>query len=729
MIRRNHHYKINIAGALTYGQETFEKALTAPATNNVWVAVDSWVNEITEGDYSLKVDRTSVVLPDSEAGKILTLTYHISTTGTSPITEADKASVKWEEGNNVAANSFQNDFVVAGDGRSGMGTITVQLLEMTAEDIQRGTLIVKHGRLQRTIEIYMIKTQKFTPSWVGTQIYGERTGEYVTMKFTIPESCPDVLFPFPVLVSVNSLDVRSSAGIDLPVLREDEEGYFGIDNGMGYKYVYMVEQAGVQRIYLHNILTQEEGVEDTITIEAAYFETMTKTFTFVDHQNVIGANNMQTYQLNADPDEESIYYYLIPKKINAPFDLEMVLTDKATNRAINATALDEFILYCKTLDATNGADCTFITVPDGYEHNTNGRTLPFVLNNPTSPSTAGTYTLNLKSNRAISDDIVRLSSNSLGHSSIRAENSGAEYTGQTYRSFIFELATYRPFGFAAQIAINGGAPQGTWGDGTGHYAVDETGSFVEPIDQIELTYEPSQQVDIYLDITSFAGSNNLSADPFGTAFEIYIDAEMLEIDKARLAECNLNETKLKADPTTPGRYIYTVDADRETERNYGIDKALSIDATGSAQTGERKRLPFRTRTVTTSGEIRISSNKEQVVFYDKVFKLANQVMEGSIQYFDGTNNIDIPKDAFVAFFVQLNGVRIGSITIPTDGHFTLNLRKEYEFDWYEDAIEMDYIVNSQGVSKVYDAAFESLADLYRKLENRETILLTEATGD
>ena len=36
LIRRNCHYRLNIAGTLSYGQPDFASALEAPATNNVW---------------------------------------------------------------------------------------------------------------------------------------------------------------------------------------------------------------------------------------------------------------------------------------------------------------------------------------------------------------------------------------------------------------------------------------------------------------------------------------------------------------------------------------------------------------------------------------------------------------------------------------------------------------------------------------------------------------------
>lgn len=68
----------------------------------------------------------------------------------------------------------------------------------------------------------------------------------------------------------------------------------------------------------------------------------------------------------------------------------------------------------------------------------------------------------------------------------------------------------------------------------------------EVVTPLVWTYQPEQEVDIAIDVTSFCGSDGNSVDPFGNEFEIYIDAPMLKIDENRLAANKLNGTKLKA---------------------------------------------------------------------------------------------------------------------------------------------------------------------------------------
>lgn len=723
MIRRNHHYKLNIAGKLTYGSRTFEDALTAPATNNIWVAVDDWVNEVSYQGVSLAVDQTSVVLGEDKAGQSLELGYTI--TGSSPLSAADIAEVSWIEGNHVAAHNFNHTFTP--NGNEGRGTITIQLLEMGDEAMLEGTLIVKKGRLQRTINVVLIKTQKFTPVWAATQIYGGEIGELATFKFNVPEDFP--FFPFNVYVSVNSLDVRTeTTGRVLPVVRKGDEGWYGADNELGYKYVYTVTEPGTQRLYMHSILTYEEGGKDNIMLEAEFFETVTKEFQYASHQNAISVKDLETYSVSGVSDEV-IYYRLVPRKINAPVRIDVLLNDVsgATPQPINAGQNDEFFIYTCTLDSLyNQADrdmfglpdnwewdCRFYTVDDSYwQQSTNGRMLMF---KPTkfdkSGSDVGIYSIFLKTNSSRSDDMIRIASNQPESYSALPGKEDQHYTGNTYRSFIYELSTYRPFRFAAQVAIGGGTPVGTWGNATE----------ADPVDHLEWSYLPNQQVDINLEITSFQGTDGRSADPFGTEFEIYIDAPMLKLDESRMTP--EMAAKLKPHATIPGRFVYTVDASREGERATGNGQSVLIaDPTAASQAGERKTLPFVTTGVTTAGEIVLSSQTEVCEFFEKRFKITNTLIEGDIKYEVAGVAQSVTANEFVSFAVERTGVRIGSMNITSDGKFALNLRAEYSFTWDEDAVVLNYIKGG----KVYEAKYSSLKALYDDVvTNGNAIVLRE----
>jgi hypothetical protein len=259
---------------------------------------------------------------------------------------------------------------------------------------------------------------------------------------------------------------------------------------------------------------------------------------------------------------------------------------------------------------------------------------------------------------------------------------------------IFELATYRPFRFAARV------------NGLGKDAVEQN---EEEVSDITLTYAPNQNVDISFDVTSFMGSDGASVDPFGEEFEIYIDAPMLRIDESRLAEFKLNGAKLFEHPTIPGRFVYMVAASRDDERAFGSDGVILEDGTGADQRGERKTLPFKTRIITSAGNITLSSNTDKVVYYEKSFRITNETINGTMQYNDGGVLKNVPRDAFVAFARTKDGVRIGSIKVAADGKYSLNLRSEYEFSWNTEEVEFGF-EDANGV--VYDLRLPSIAALF-----------------
>lgn len=706
LIRRNFHYKLNIQGPLSYGQKTFEEATKAAATNNVWISISDDVKSVEDNNYILTVEETSYILSSLNSDKTYTLNYTLKRKNGTQLTEADKPEVTWLDGNNVAIPTLTNTFITS----RGEGSIRITLNPLNNNEKLEGTLLIKKGKLQRKIKVITIKKQVFTPAWVGTQVYGSVNGSdkdsraHVTVMFTIPETCPEELFPLRVLVSTNELDVRSAAGVALPVINDGDEGY-GEPNDIGYKYVYIADAPGVQRIYFENVLNHTGTEKGTVKIEAEHFETITKTFTYSENQRSITVDGLNAYDAQNPseenfPDDEVIYYRLVPQKRYANVQFDMLMKDLANDSPINAGSNDEFLLYSQHLDyyedgdegqaGVTEFDCTFHEV-DASKWGNVGRMLVFKPRTPNKPTpNTGKYSIYMKTNRAVSAEVVRISSNQQNSPSAWPGNSGT-YAGNSYRSVTFELANYNPFRFAARVNDTG---------------EDTSGAEEEKITPLAWTYAPEQKVDIALDVTSFKGSDNKSADPFGEEFEIYIDAPMLEIDQARLTECKLNSDKLKADPNVKGRFIYMVDANRNAERAFGTGKAVKTDNTsGVDQTGERKTLPFKTSSIVSAGDIIISSNKEKVVFFDKTFKVSNTPISGTLKY--GTN--DVPRSAFVSFERTRNNSRIGSVTVTADGQYELRLRKEYTFNWYTDEVEFQYEASD---GKTYRKTYQSLANLF-----------------
>ena len=793
MIRRNHHYNIKITGMLTYGQDSFEKALTSPASNNAWISIDEWVNEISDGVETLWVEQTSYVLSsDIYAGTDWSFPYKYTKNG---VGHSEAPTVTWID-NNVAYSNITNNY----NKSNGEGSVTLRLYPMyEGNEQQIGTLLIKHGKLQRKVTIYIIRTQKFTPSWISAQVFGV-AHEHVTLMFTIPDTCPDALFPFTVLISVNHLDVRSESGQQLPVYIKGEEGYFGADwEGINYKYAYTVTEPGKHRLHMRSMLKHADGDTEPVHIEADFFETITKTVIFsgyeVAHRRVF-VDGLHNYGSNYAKDEE-LYYMLVPQKKAAPVVFTLMLQErqsdgsyKAYNHAADqkSSSQDEFLIYTKFLSFY---DDYFQDNPGQYEEirdlawegevihfnesqwTTSGRMMAFrpynynnrVTTDPYGLQTDGSYNIYMLTNSSQNKDVVRVGSNtSMNSHAFTKDRNGVpydhtQYDGNEYRSVIFDVAHYRPYRFAAQIKISdgeGGTVKTIPADNE-LLSNERNGSQEESVDDVLFSYKPGQEVDILIDVTSFKGSDGRSVHPFGehfgTEFDIYIDAPMLEIDYERmnanwLASHNpeLSVDKLRKHPTIPGRFIYTVERKREDERQYGNYVAFNKDEATSGydeyghliqnintnQAGERKSLPFKKTAITIGGDIKISSDTEKVVFWEKRFSVDTKHIAGNIYYEKSGESqaVPVPKDAFVAFVRLRTGARIGVVAITENGKFELNLRDEYQFAWEDDSIDFYYtdddsVVYSfnyteNGVAKEVD-----LSTLYNLIERGESIVLTE----
>mgnify|MGYP003290810545 CR=1 FL=1 len=635
MIRRNHHYNITITGMLTFGQDTFEKALTAAASNNAWISIDEWVNEISDGVETLWVEQTSYVLGSDEyAGTNWTLPYKYTKNGKG---DSVAPTVTWID-NNVAYNNITNNYNTS----TGEGTVTLRLYPMyEGNEQQVGSLLIKHGKLQRKITIYIIRTQHFTPSWISSQVYGV-ADEHVTLMFTIPETCPDALFPFTVLVSANHLDVRSDSGQQLPVYIKGEEGYFGADwEDINYKYAYTVTEPGKHRLHMRSILKHTDGDMESVHLEANFFETITKNAIFSGYEHAhrrIFVDNLQSYG-NAYAEDEELYYMLVPQKRAHPLVFTIMLqerqadgTYKALNHAANPgsdqwhkNGRDEFLIYSKTFSDYrtyyNHNEDVYEEIQDlawdgdvilfGEEHwSTNGRVMAFRTQNYQTDGTTeeelyglqedGTYNIYFLTNSAYNKDVVRVASNNQysynaypnSRDSTDMTYGTKPYQGNEYRSVIFDVAHYRPFRFAAQVKVWDGsrADATTIPTDNALLSNEKHGSQEESVDDVVFSYKPGQKVDILFDITSFKGSDGCSVHPFGENFgdhfEVYIDAPMLEIDYDRYPENwekaanngnGVAVDKLRPHPTIPGRYIYTVDRHREHGHEYGSLPAANKD--------------------------------------------------------------------------------------------------------------------------------------------------------
>lgn len=129
-----------------------------------------------------------------------------------------------------------------------------------------------------------MKEMEFTPAWVTTQLNGNEYGEGVTLMFNIPQNTPAELFPMTVRIganqltpdeALNKLDVINRTSASKEEWGEDIE----IDGEpIGFKYTFVAQEPGTQRVYFKTDLMKTEASQ--VSIESGHFATVTKFFTF-----------------------------------------------------------------------------------------------------------------------------------------------------------------------------------------------------------------------------------------------------------------------------------------------------------------------------------------------------------------------------------------------------------------------------------------------------------------
>ncbi|MBR4088124.1 MAG: hypothetical protein IKK19_02325 [Bacteroidales bacterium] len=764
-VRRNFNYTINIVGNLSYGQNTFEAALTAPATNNIWLSIDDDVKDVSDGNFALSVNETSVIVlakkvddewelykptgqnyelkekTDGTKGKKLMVGYTLADMKNTPtISNSDIPDVSWIEGSNISTSGIDNVFSIytGGDTSVGEGEFEVDInkldgLESASEIV--GTVLIKKGVLQRKVKITVLKEMSMRPVWVSTQVNATAQSN-VTVLFTVPESCPDELLPFDVYISVNHLDIRHTSDRTFPIITklsdpenygEDRYSHYTVTDGnyvpkdgetpIGYKYVYTVTEKGDQRIYFTNLIDRtDENAQEFITIESPLFSTVHKPFTF----NLTGDNRIELPFINyidADKNgtmgDDEVKYILVPQKINHKVEFDFALTYLDNNGTKTDTQTgnpnNEFLIYTENLSHVTGAhSCIWVfnEFNNGYSVTDNltsgGRVMAFKFKEETAATPKGVRHIFPMYMYTTKAKNAEVIRISSNHPGSASAFSNDPSDKYNGNSFRSIIFELANYHpFHFNAKING--------TGTSVY-----GNNQEATDAVAIAYNPATEVKLDLNICSFTGADGKKVDPFGYDFNVYIVAPML---------------KLPDSPTeglskiTEGVYSYTVKKD---------------------STNAKETLIFKKNDIVSDGEILITTDPElagvkelpghehQIVnFFNKTFKISSEPIVGNISIKDGESVSYLKGDAFVSFALKRNNSRIGSMKISgnTEGNvkstYSLTLRPEYNFSWEDDPIIITHTHVTGGETEVFTKEFDSLKKLYETSGEGEAIVLVK----
>ncbi len=202
-----------------------------------------------------------------------------------------------------------------------------------------------------------------------------------------------------------------------------------------------------------------------------------------------------------------------------------------------------------------------------------------------------------------------------------------EYT--QYASATMELATYGYFPF--------------------HFTVEgDNGTQVIP-------YGPGTPVTVRFDTSGFTSQTGEFISPGNVQYTCFIATENLEPDPAYGSQglTAVNET---------GRVGYEYLVTASTQHTFH----------------------FVTKEIVSGETVSISSD-ETISFTSESVTLTNSLIEGTLRYGETRNPDDgtlqpVEEDAFVTI-ERPDGTRIGYFTVGADGHYTLTLRGEYDFEW------------------------------------------------
>ena len=110
------------------------------------------------------------------------------------------------------------------------------------------------------------------------------------------------------------------------------------------------------------------------------------------------------------------------------------------------------------------------------------------------------------------------------------------------------------------------------------------------------------------------------------------------------------------------------------------------------------------------------ADAEQISYKTKTFNVTNAPFSGTITY--GESNENVPAGQFISFSREIDGSRIGSVTVTEDGKYQMRLRQEYEFTWdQDDPVKLYAKIGSD----IYTATYANLAALYAD-QNIELVL-------
>lgn len=644
-IYRNHRYVMHIAGTFREADqsETLEEAKKARSINNVWVSLDSSYPKISGGGYTLDVKQVVYVIQDVNAPDVgFQLEYDYSRDKGGAIEDDKQMEVFWLSNEGEAFQKFDHNPTAK--------TITVYP-SVVDDQVRKATLLLKAGPLRREITLIAVKHFQFDAVWSSTNINISDNNELVTLLFTIPQDFPSELFPLECRISASGIDTKEAT--KLPVInladyisKGKEDEWWGKfpdeENTWGYKYVYMAEETGAHRVYFLTSLSEavlgHNAEAGDIYLEAPYFETTHKQYTYSHEHNAklaLVMDGTSTHNPTGNQGQDVLYKLAAPRTgdvVNVEFHFEK---DVDGRKEVVTANLPQVMIFTNTMvpaDKEEGYwDWSYLVNGEppyspGESPSNGGFYYLFDPNEYDMELTNGIFKVPFRTTIPLCADVIRIAVPDL----------------DSYRSASFELSHFNPFLFLPDNLEN---------------------EDVVSIDKVQ-EYGPKElELQLYVNKV-MRPKDGRTGNPSSS--------EMIEVSPGESVTCFIDTKNYEPVGSQEG---FT-----QTETGY---KYVAETGEVNATPHTLKFIPKSHRMVTAESII-VRSDESQVAFKPLEVKITNTPITGTIQL--NGQPVDGGK---VTMLTQKDGTRIGTFTIGANGSYTLKLKGEYDFGWY-DALLLSY---------------------------------------
>ncbi len=278
---RNHLYKVTVNSVATTGYPTPEKAIEAPAGNNLFASVElKEFSEISDGKYMLDVSNSEVIItqPQPYTAKIA---YKAIGSNTN---ELNKVNVYYNR--KAVDGAFTNDPFIQSvtfnrttgelkvTPKTGVTFPTTSSTSYTFVVIADNKAATNRSIIQRTITIVLKQPYKFNATLInGAGATNQKAqGERVDLTFDVPGSIPETLFPYKVTIAANGLTpyVDDDTNQNIKLVIRDKKIY--------YEYIVLNSTRGRRRKETLHFKRNATGRTVSATISSPLFADQTVTF-------------------------------------------------------------------------------------------------------------------------------------------------------------------------------------------------------------------------------------------------------------------------------------------------------------------------------------------------------------------------------------------------------------------------------------------------------------------